>query len=304
MSPLLRTLDGFWFEKTPATRPAMLRVVVGVYILYYLARRYTMFVSIARSDPSLFKPVGVASVLDKPVPTGAFRRLLVATLVANVAFILGWRHRYTGPLFAGLLLWVMSYRNSWSMIYHNDNVLVLHAIILGLTPSADALSVDALQRATAATEPDGDWRYGWPVKLMSAVTALTYFMAAVAKVKGPLGWRWADGEALRGQIAADGLRKELLGGEASPLAYVLYNNLFLFRIMGLGSLVLELAAPLALATKRLSRLWAFGALQMHWGIYLLMKIKFRYQLSGLIFASFFDLERVLTLLGPRTARER
>jgi hypothetical protein len=118
MSSLLRTVDGLWFEKAPAARPAMLRVVVGVYVLYYLARRYTMFVSIARSEPSLFKPVGVASVLDKPVPAGTFRKLLVATLVANVAFIFGWRHRYTGPLFAGLLLWVMSYRNSWSMIYH------------------------------------------------------------------------------------------------------------------------------------------------------------------------------------------
>ena len=30
---------------------------------------------------------------------------------------------------------------------------------------------------------------------------------------------------------------------------------------------------------------------MHWGIYFLMRIKFRYQLLGLIFASFFDLER-------------
>lgn len=301
MSRVLRALDGYWFEKAPAVRPAVLRVLVGVYLLYYLGRRYSMFVKVAGSDASLFKPVGVASVLDKPVPVETFWRLLVATYVANVAFIFGWRHRYTGPLFAGLLLWVMSYRNSWSMVYHNDNGLVLHAMILGLTPSADVLSLDALRRATTAKDPD--WRYGWPVRLMSTVTALTYFVAGVAKVKGPLGWKWADGEALRGQIAVDGLRKELLGGEAAPLAYVLYNNLFLFKILAVGSLIMELAAPLALLDKRISRLWAFGAFQMHWGIYLLMKIKFRYQLSGLIFASFFDLDRILVWLGPRIARK-
>lgn len=303
MSRLLQTLDGFWFERAPAARPAILRVVIGVYVLYYLGRRYSMFMNIARSDPSLFKPVGVASVLEKPVPDAVFRRVLVATYIANVAFIFGWRHRYTGPLFAGLLLWVMSYRNSWSMIYHNDNVLVLHAMILGLTPSADALSLDSLEGATTTTDPDGDWRYGWPVKLMSTVTALTYFVAGVAKVKGPLGWKWGSGESLRGQIAVDGLRKELLGSEAAPLAYVLYNNLFLFKVLALGSLVMELAAPLALLGRRLSRFWAFGAFQMHWGIYFLMKIKFRYQLLGLIFASFFDLDRALAWLGPRNAKK-
>ena len=33
-----------------------------------------------------------------------------------------------GRLFALLLLWVTSYRNSWGMIFHTDNLLVLHAL--------------------------------------------------------------------------------------------------------------------------------------------------------------------------------
>nr|MDQ3302636.1 hypothetical protein [Actinomycetota bacterium] len=165
MSRLLGAVDGFWFEKAPAARPAVLRVLIGVYTLYYLARRYSMLMRISKSDPSLFAPVGVVSRLEKPVSPETFRRILIMTFVANVAFVLGWRHRHTGPLFAGLFLWVMCYRNSWSMIYHNDNALVLHAMILGLTPSADALSLDALERG--APDPEDDWRYGWPVRLMS-----------------------------------------------------------------------------------------------------------------------------------------
>jgi hypothetical protein len=261
-----------------------------------------MLLEVARTDPSLFKPVGAVSYLERPVSVKVFRRVLIATLVANAAFILGWRHRYTGPLFGGLLLWVLCYRTSWSMIFHNDNVLVLHALILGLAPSADALSLDARgEDAPATADPNGDWRYGWPVRLMSAVTMLTYFLAGVAKVAGPLGRQWANGEALRGQVAVDGLRKELLGKEAAPLAYVLYDKLPLFGVMGFGSLVMELTAPAALFHQRLSRFWAANAFLMHWGIFFVMGIRFRYQLSGLIFASFFDLERLIEWFPGRPA---
>lgn len=297
MNRLSSKLDRFWFEGAPAERPAVLRVLVGLWTLYYLVRRYRMLMEVARTDPALFKPVGVVSGLKKPIPPSAFRALLVATFVANFAFVLGFRHRFTGPLFSGLLLWVLCYRNSWSMIYHNDNATVLHALILGFSASSDALSLDSLLDASESPEPH--WRYGWPVKLMSTVTTLTYFLAGVAKVKGPLGWSWAGGESLRGQVAVDGLRKELLGDGASRLAYALYDRASLFRIVGIGSLALELAAPATLLHKRLSRLWATNAYLMHWGILLIMGIKFRYQLSGLIFASFFDAERLVGWLPSR-----
>lgn len=311
MSPMLRALDRHWFEPASAARPAVLRVLLGLYVLYYLGWRHKMLIKISASDPTLFEPVGVVSRLEKPVPVRAFRAVLLATYLANVAFVLGWRHRRTGPLFAALLLWVMCYRNSWSMIYHNDNVMVLHAMILGLSRSADALSVDALKETTKDFPSELDWRYGWPVRLMGAVTALTYLLAGVAKVMGPLGWRWGDGEALRSQVMADGLRKELLGDRVAPLAYVLHDKLFLFKVMGVGSLLLEIGAPLALLDRRLSRLWSLGALSMHWGIFFIMGIRFRYQMTGLIFASFFPIERVAdgaarlaARLARRLAREQ
>lgn len=104
MIGLLQRLDGCWFGKASARRPALLRVLVGVYTLHYLARRYRMLMQIARSDPRMFKPVGATRPLDKPVPASVFRAVLAATLLAGVAFTLGWRYQRTGPLFAGLLL--------------------------------------------------------------------------------------------------------------------------------------------------------------------------------------------------------
>ncbi len=297
---MLRALGRLWFTPAPATRLAVLRLLVGAYSLWYLRRRVRMLRRIGETDPGLFRPVGVARVLDRPLRPEVNKALILATLGGNAAFLLGWRHRVTGPAFAGLLLWTLTYRNSWSMIFHSDNVLVLHTGILALTPSADALSLDALSR-TGRPPAAPEWRYGWPVNLMRAATAATYLVAGVAKVKGPLGWKWASGEALRSQVAIDGLRKELLGSGAAPLGSRLYKRVGLYRLLAVGSLAAELVAPLVLPSRRLARLWAVAAFAMHWGIYAVMGIKFRYQMSGVMYAPYFDVERLLPGVAVTTA---
>jgi hypothetical protein len=72
----------------------------------------------------------------------------------------------------------------------------------------------------------------------------------------------------------------------------LYPHRRLFTAMAVTSLVV-VGAPLALVDRRLGRLWALGAFAMHWGILAVMGIRFRYQLSGVAFASWFDFERAL-----------
>jgi hypothetical protein len=266
-----------------------LRILTGGWALLHFGRRRGMLRRVARTDSALFEPVGVVRPLDRPLDPKAFEALLLGTQVAGIAFVLGWRHRATGPLFAGSLLSLCSYRNSWSMIYHSDNIAVLHVLVLGVSPAAEALSLDARRNG----RPIGrSWRYGWPIRLIQTVTALTYFVAGVAKLKGPLGLGWATGESLRSQVLVDGLRKELLGEGAAPLAFTLYRQLALFRVLAVGSLLLELGAPLALLDRRVARLWAVNVFLMHWGIYFVMRVKFRYQLSGLVFAPFFDVERL------------
>jgi hypothetical protein len=64
--------------------------------------------------------------------------------------------------------------------------------------------------------------------------------------------------------------------------------------------VLQIVLPIM---PGLLHIWAAGAFGMHWGIYFLMRIKFRYQLLGLIFASFFDLERLFERHEFRVARK-
>ncbi len=290
-----QALRDFWFPEVPAKRLALLRIATGSFSLWYVGTRFDMLDRIGETSHILFDPVGLARILSNPIPADAFQAIVAVTLIANIVFILGWRHRWIGPLFALLLLFTLSYRNSWSMIYHSRNIVVLHVLILGFVRSADAFSLDSARRRRSRLEVSSSvhWQYGWPIQLLCAVTVATYCVAGVAKVAGELGWSWIVGEALRNQIAVDALRKELLGGRASPLAFALYDQIWLFSAAGAGTLLLELGAPLALLHKRLSRLWVLGAFSMHWGIFLVMGIQFRYQLSGLIFLSFFEIDHVI-----------
>jgi len=63
--------------------------------------------------------------------------------------------------------------------------------------------------------------------------------------------------------------------------------------LAVGSLAAELGAPLALADRRVLRLWSVGAFAMHWGIYAVMGITFRHQMSGVMYGPAFDLERLM-----------
>lgn len=299
MTRWIKRLSDYWFSEAPAARLAALRILIGMFVLYYVGVRYDMFVKIARTDESLFAPVGLAALLSKPIEATLFEALLIATLLLNVAFILGWKHRVTGPLFGGLLLWVFCYRNSWSMIFHNDNGMVMQVVLLGLTASADAWSIDALRRGAPAMR--ADWRYGWPIRLMCALITATYFVSGVAKLASH-GVAWADGNALRAQVAVDGMRKELLGDPAGPLSYVLFDEVWLFTLMGIGTLVLELGAPLALLGRRLSWFWVVNIWLMHWSIFFIMGITFRYQMAGFLFLAFFPVERGIEWAGSKLSK--
>jgi len=77
------------------------------------------------------------------------------------------------------------------------------------------------------------------------------------------------------------------------------DQLTFLKLLAIGSLAIELLGPAVLVDKRLARLWAVHALLMHWDMFFIMKIKFRYQMSGLMYAPFFDVERVVMIFDRR-----
>ncbi len=285
---LWRRLDAWWFERAPAARLAAVRIAVGLFCLLYLVIRAKNLNGYAHFPAEQFAPVGIIRLLHAPLPKELVHLLYAATLLMVWPVIVGWRYRWTAPLFAFLWLMLSSYRNSWGMIFHTENLVTLHVLILAVACAADSHAWDA--RAQSAHAEDG--RYGWPLKLMSVLTVIAYALAGVAKLRNA-GWDWISGDQLRIQIAYDNLRKIELGDLYSPFGAWLVKFPWVFPPLAWFSLALELGAPLALFRRRWGVYWAWGVWAFHAGILAMMAILFAYPLSGVAFLSFTRAERLL-----------
>jgi len=263
----------------------MLRWLVGAYAVIYLLVRSVHLHSVTRLPPEQFRPVGMVSVLSAPLPPVLVTAALMAAIGAGLAFVAGRFFSLTGPLFAALFCWVTSYRNSWGMIFHTDNLVAVHLAVLGLTRSADALSLDARQRPVPAAATV----YGYPPRLLALATVVTYALAGIAKLRFG-GAHWLVGDTLRFYVAHDNLRKVELGDRAAPLAALFLRYRWLFRPLALVSLLVELGAPLVLVWRRLRLPWVLAAWSFHLGVLAMMWILFPYPLSGIAFAPFFPVE--------------
>ena len=280
----MKRLSAWWFAAAPAERLAALRILVGTFAIGWVGIRLGETAAVSRLGASHFHPTGVVRVLGGPLPPELAVAISVATLVLLVGFTLGARYRITAPLAALGLLWTLTYRNSWGMVFHTENLLVLHVLALACAPAADAWAID---RRPDAPPPAG---YGWAIKLLAVLTAVTYVMAGIAKLR-VAGLSWLDGEQLRNQIAVDNLRKALLSDPIAPLATQFLDHPAGFTVFSVGTIVLELTALLVLVHPRVARWWALAAWGFHVGVILLMNIWFPYPLLGFAYLPLLRAER-------------
>ncbi|MEZ5411853.1 MAG: hypothetical protein R2761_27715 [Acidimicrobiales bacterium] len=318
---------GRWLAPTaPARRLAVFRVLVGAFALVYLTVRLPAFWATASLTEG-FDPVGVLAPLDRPLPTGLVRALVIAAPLLAAAVTAGLWFRVTGPAFAAVLLVVLTYRSSWGRLLYFDNLLVLHALVLACSPAADSLAVRIRRPspppgpASAPTSgrhlgpdgrhlgPDGhhpapegrhlgpdpappteDPRYGWPLRLCALVTVTTYVLAGVAKLRIG-GSAWLDGDTLANHIAFSAARLDVLGGTPSPAAHlVLRGGRWLLAPAAVATIVLEVGAPLALWS-RLRTPWVIGLWGFHAAVAATMFVLFPYPLALVAFAPLYRLER-------------
>lgn len=262
-------------------RLAALRILIGGYALVYLIVRMYEIYQVSKYPASHFAPIGVVRILDTPLPSWLVLAVAIATCIALAGMVAGRAYSIVAPLAALGLLWTLSYRNSWGMVFHTENLLVLHVIALAVCPRDKA----------------------WPVKLMAALTVLTYMLAGIAKLR-IAGVAWVDGEVLRNQIAVDNLRKALLGDSVAPLAQLFLEHpapLDIFSVLSLG---LELGAPLALLHRRLGYVWAITAWAFHLGVVLLMNIWFPYPLFGFAYLPLLPAEKIIAMTTTRVVMLR
>lgn len=285
-----------FLEPAPPEKLAALRILVVLFGLVYLVVRLPHLMDLARladSVPDRFAPVGPLMLLDGPPSRALVQVVLAATLASGVAGLVGWRWRITGPVFAAGVLCLLSFSSSWGQIFHTENLLVIHLAILAFSPAADVWALDA-QRTPPSAAP----RYGWPAQLMVLAVVVAYLLAGWAKIRAS-GIAWAEGDVLANLVAHDALRKDLVGSSSSPFAALVLEWRWLFTPMAVGSLLVELGAPVALLGGRWRAGWALAAVVFHLGVVMIMGILFPYQLLGVAFAAFITIEKIPSRWGIR-----
>ena len=293
--------DARFMEAAPARRLAMLRILVGAFATVFLVVRSGYLIDISGLPPARFEPIGLLGWLDEPLPVGLVEITLVLAVGCGVLFTVGWWYRVTGPLFAVAFLLLTTYDNSWQHVAHTENLAALHLLVLGVAPAADALSVDERRRARPAVDEHS--RYGWPVRLVSLITVSTYVIAGIAKQRNG-GLHWITGDVLRNQVANDNLRKIVLGDTYSPIGARLVAHAWLFPPMALGTMIVELGAPLALIRGRIRTVMVSAMWLFHAAILGIMAILFIYPLSVIAYASLLRPERLADAVVARVRARR
>lgn len=275
----------WWFTPAPALRLAALRVAVGIYGTIWALVRFPAHLDHTQQSAARWHPVGVLAGLGEPLPDAVVVGLAVLAPVLGLAYTAGWRFRISGPAFAVALTVLATLDSSWGQIFHTENLMVLHALIIAVAPAAprDRQSLTAVHS-----------RYGWPIRLTGLVLVLAYVVAGIAKLR-LAGLGWAGGDVLRNLVAHDNLRKAVLGDTYSPIGTELVGFAWLFPPLAVVSLGVELGAGLALLGGRWRTVWVATAWGFHLGVLVLMAILFPYQLSGVAFLPLFRAERLKPL---------
>jgi hypothetical protein len=276
----------------PGERLAMLRILTGVFAVVYLLVRLPVFLQLG-DRRSGFDGVGVATLLEGPIEGSVVDAVVVATLLVGVAFVLGWRFRVTGPLFAVGMLALGSYRGSWGQLLHFENLMVLYLLIIALSPAADAWSLDARRLGDRRGVQRESVTYGFPIALAGLVLVITYVIAGVAKLRYG-GLDWVFGDTLRNHVAYAAARLDLLGGSPSPLAGWVVRLDGIWPFVAAATIVIELGAPIALLGGRIRTAWVLATWLMHLGVLAFMLIGFAFPLSFVAFAPLYRVERLWT----------
>ncbi len=243
----------FFFKPVGPRNLGLCRVLFfGSCFLFYLPQDFSAWASVG---DSFFDPIVLLEVLHLPVLSSD--QLLVVQGVWKVSLALsciGLLTRVSTMSSLILGVYLLGLGNNFGKIYENETLIVICFGIMALSRCGDAYSIDRLirrwrQRSSfRVMHPRMSGDYTWPVRTVWMVFTLIFFASAVSKLRhSGLEWIFSDNLAISLILAGYHV------SDAEPLVtWGLYiaQYAWLTRLLAAGSLVLELACPLALFSSR------------------------------------------------------
>ncbi len=320
MSRLLAALDRHWFA------PGSLRDLALVRILAFGAQTFVfLFLPVGRPRPlaahvqqatvgaDLWEPVAVVRVLLLPFggwgagpPSADFLLgLYVVAFAAGVLATVGLLARPAMLVAVAANLALVGHYHSYGEYHHHEALMMITLGVLALSPCARAWSMDAALRRRrapgAAPEADLDPLARWPLRLVQWTMALTYFSAALSKLKVG-GLAWFNGYTMTYHFANAGLRR---GADAAVWMATLPPEVHL--VPAALTFAFELLFFVAILKPRTAWVFVLVGVGFHLSVYATMQIAFFQTI--LLYCVFVEALRQhwparLRLPGRGVARER
>ncbi len=210
------------------------------------------------SDSGLLPLDNARLILDADAPTLLAHVplwLCYGLLVTHTVLLLaGWHSRIQA---VAVLIWLTSFHDrNYAIVDGEDTLFRLFAFYLALCPSGYAFSIDAWLRRRKG-ETDAKPPIPWALRLFQIQMSVVYLSSAIAKSGGS---DWTSGKALYYVARLDDSFGKL------PTPDVLYDKLWLVKLMTWGVLAAEWLLPVLLWIKRSRKAAVVVAIVFHLAI--------------------------------------
>jgi hypothetical protein len=282
---LRHRLDAWVFAAEDARRLAAVRI--GLCGLLALRLAIGNYARVAGQPRALFQPLSYMRLFERMPSPAAATTLQVCGIVAALIAMAGLAVTVSLPFAFVCSLILNGMLNSTGRVIVGDAVLTLCLLLLlaGGGAASEAWSIRAPLRRlargrgkewpdlpTIPRPPGCGARYGWPIRAAMIAIALAYFFAGIQKWRYS-GLPWVTSDNLRWILYASSDNQPHPNG----LALFLADRPALAHAFAAGSLLLETSFPLVLFVPRLRWLFLPGAIAMHLGIWLALRLDYSAQ---------------------------
>ena len=251
-----------WLDRAlwgPETGRRLYVVHVGLSVLIGLRVALGPYRQLAGTPDPLVDPVAVLVWLPGMPSAAVIGAIQVIGTAAAIAAALRWRTRWTFAVAWVAYLVLAGLRGSRGKVLHNDLLLLWAAAPFLLAP------LEAAWRDRRESR-----RWGWPIRVATAIVVLIYFFAGYQKLRRS-GPEWAFGDNMH-FVALWG---PSVGQPGWPgFAGWVADRPWAAKTAGIGILGLELVIPFGLVWRRLLPWFAVWAALIHAGTWLLLGLDY------------------------------